>query len=144
MGLPEINLDLGITGFEPGEIDAIISDFAEETSNQSDRLPELQENAISKTGDVYKLGRHRLLVGDACDPSAFTALMRDEHAEMIFTDPPYNVPVKGHVGGRGRIKHREFVKASGEMTSDQFTRFLQDALGLCAAHTVDGGLLMCA
>jgi DNA modification methylase len=140
LSLSEINLNLGITGFEPGEIDGIISDFAEGTSNAADQLPDIQEEMISKTGDVYQLGRHRLLVGDACETNAFATLMQHERAEMIFTDPPYNVPIRGHVGGRGRIKHREFVKASGEMSSDQFTRFLQDELGLCAAYTVDGGI----
>ena len=66
--------------------------------------------------------------------------MQGEMAEMAFLDPPYNVKIDGHVGGRGRTKHREFAYASGEMTSDQFVRFLQETLGLCAYHTVDGGI----
>ena len=66
--------------------------------------------------------------------------MQGETADMAFLDPPYNVKIDGHVGGRGRIKHREFAFASGEMTSEQFVQFLQETLGLCARHTVDGGI----
>ena len=66
--------------------------------------------------------------------------MQSETATMAFLDPPYNVKINGHVGGRGRIKHREFAHASGEMTSDQFIEFLQQTLGPCARHTIDGGI----
>jgi hypothetical protein len=55
----------------------------------------------------------------------------------VFTDPPYNVPMKGHAGGKGRRKHREFPMASEEMTEDAFRRFLEDALGFAAAHSAE-------
>jgi DNA modification methylase len=80
------------------------------------------------------------LVGDARDERAYSRLMRGETAEMGFLDVPYNVKIAGHVGGRGRIKHREFACASGEMKSEQFVQFLEETLGLCARHTVDGGI----
>jgi DNA modification methylase len=80
------------------------------------------------------------LVGDARDENAYVRLMQGKMAEMAFLDPPYNVKIDGHVGGRGRVKHREFAFASGEMTSEQFIQFLQEALGSCALHTVDGGI----
>ena len=56
---------------------------------------------------------------------------------MVFTDPPYNVPISGHAGGLGAIKHRDFVMASGEMTASEFTSFLERAFKNLAAHSVD-------
>ncbi len=141
ISLPEVGLDVGITGFEPGEVDAIMLDFAEGQTNPADQIPDAETDAvIAQKGDLFILGRHRLLVGDARDPRAYAQLMQSETAVMAFLDPPYNVKIAGHVGGRGRIKHREFACASGEMTPGQFIQFLQDTLGLCARHTVDGGI----
>jgi DNA modification methylase len=66
--------------------------------------------------------------------------MRGEVADMGIHDPPYNVRVNGHVGGRGRTKHAEFAHASGEMTSERFTRFLTESLSPAANHSVDGAI----
>jgi DNA modification methylase len=138
--LPEIGLDVDITGFDPGEVDAIMLDFADGQSNPAEQLPDVEEKAVSRRSDIYVLGRHRLLVGDARDADAFKLLMQGERAEMAFLDPPYNVRIGGHAGGRGRIKHREFTHASGEMTSEQFTLFLRESLSLCARYIIDGGI----
>jgi DNA modification methylase len=141
IALPEIGLDLSLTGFEPGEIDSIIHDFGAGPSNPADQIPEPETDVcVAEKNDLFALGRHRLLVGDARDPKAYARLMQTQTADMAFLDPPYNVRVAGHVGGRGRIKHREFAFASGEMTSDQFTAFLKATLALCARHTADGGI----
>jgi ParB-like nuclease family protein len=138
--LPEIGVDIGITGFEPGEIDGLMIDFADTEANSGDQIPEVEDNAVARTDDLFILGNHRLLVGDARSATAFERLMQGETAEMAFLDPPYNVRIGGHVGGRGRTKHREFACASGEMSSAQFVRFLEDALGLCARHTASGAI----
>jgi DNA modification methylase len=139
--LPEIDLDIGITGFEPGEIDSIISDHEDTGAEAADEIPDPNHDAVvARKGDLFILKKHRLLVGDARDEGAYAQLMQGELAEMAFLDPPYNVKVDGHVGGRGRTKHREFAFASGEMTPDQFVRFLQGSLGLCARYTKDGGI----
>jgi DNA modification methylase len=141
IALPEIGIDLGITGFEPGEVDTILVDLEDDRADPADQVPELTtEASVSRMGDIFVLGQHRLMVGDARDPQAYARLMQGEKAEMAFLDPPYNVHVAGHVGGRGRVKHREFAFASGEMTSEQFVAFLQETLGSCAHHTVDGGI----
>ena len=66
--------------------------------------------------------------------------MNGAQAEMVFTDPPYNVPIQGHVGGSGAIRHREFAMAAGEMDAAGFTAFLGTALGLMAHHSLDGSL----
>jgi DNA modification methylase len=140
LALPEIGLELSITGFEPGDVDSIIEDFSEEKIDAADQIPAVDERAVSKSGDIFVLGRHRIAVGDCSHSDVFKELMQTEVATMAFLDPPYNVRINGHVGGRGSIKHREFVQASGEMTSDQFTRFLKTTLDACSANLVDGGI----
>ena len=59
---------------------------------------------------------------------------------MVFTDPPYNVPIDGHVSGLGSVKHREFAMASGEMSETEFTKFLTDVLGNLAKFSADGAI----
>src|SRR5204862_6206791 len=83
---------------------------------------------VSKIGDLWLLGRHRLLCGSALDTFAFTALMGQEHAATVFADPPYNVEVDGHASGLGAIHHRPFPMASGEMNQAEFTAFLGQVL----------------
>lgn len=139
IALPEMDLDLGITGFDPGEIDAIFSDYVD-TPGPSDDIPEIEESSVAKLGDLFILGRHRIIVGDARDRNVYTRLMNSEIADMAFLDPPYNVKVNGHVGGRGRTRHREFLHASGEMSSAQFIQFLKDGLGATARHLKDGAI----
>ena len=141
VALPEVGLDLSMLGFEVGEIDRLNDDFGEADPNSADEIPALEEGpAVAQLGDVFVLGRHRLLVGDARDPQAYDQLMLGEVAEMGLHDPPYNVRIQGNAGGRGRIKRREFICASGEMTEAQFKSFLKDALGLCAHHSIDGAI----
>jgi hypothetical protein len=137
IALPELGLDVGITGFDPGEIDSIMLDF-EDRADPADQVPDLESKGVSQKGDVFVLGRHKILVGDARDDRAYAHLMQTEIADMAFLDPPYNVRIEGHVGGRGRIKHQEFLCASGEMTSSQFLQFLKVALSTCAHYVVDG------
>jgi DNA modification methylase len=89
---------------------------------------------VSRPGDQWILGRHRLICGDARDANAYSTLLGDESVNLIFTDPPYNVPIDGHVCGSGRIRHREFAMGVGEMDKASFTRFLIDTLTLAAAR----------
>jgi len=141
LALPEIGLDLTLTGFEPAEIDAVFDSLEADVANPADDAPELSEGpVVSFEGAVFELGRHRLLVGDARDEAAYAVLMQGEIAEMGIHDPPYNVKIQGNAGGRGRIKRREFVCASGEMSPAQFEGFLKDTLGLCAHHSIDGAI----
>lgn len=139
--LPEMGLDISITGFEPGEVDALMLDFeGGERPNPADEIPEVDRKAVvSRAGDLFILGRHRLYVGDARDDRSFAALMQTARAAMAFLDPPYNVRI-GSIGSRGSIKHREFMVASGEMNPQQFTGFLEETLGLCADYSIDGAI----
>jgi DNA modification methylase len=95
---------------------------------------------VSQPGDVWTLGRHRLLCGDALDPVAYTTLMRGKKADMIFTDSPYNVKIHGHATGLGANRHREFAMASGEMSYAEFQTFLLSACLLLARHSSDGSI----
>lgn len=139
--LPEFDLDLSSTGFEASEIDGVLSDLGDgQRLNPADQVPELEEIAVTRKGDLLNMGKHRLIVGDARDPGTYSALMQSHKATMALLDPPYNVRIDGHVGGRGRTKHREFAHASGEMTNQQFEQFLRASLSQCANHTIDGGI----
>ena len=124
----DLSFDIGITGFSIAEVDKIIEGvIPEEDANPADdNLPDIAENQTRcAVGDVWQLGQHRLICGNALDPEVIALLMQGEQAQMVFTDPPYNVPIDGHVGGAGKIKHPEFAMASGEMSSTQFIDFLR-------------------
>ena len=135
--------DLSVAGFTIAEVDGLIEGLAveEPASPKDERLPPLGEGeAVCKRGDIWRLGRHRLICGDSLDPQVVQALMAGKQAQMIFTDPPYNVPVAGHVSGLGKVKHREFAMAAGEMDQAQFTAFLAAAFQNLADHSVDGSI----
>lgn len=87
----------------------------------------LPVDPVTKPGDIYELNGHRLLCADSTDMHAVERLMGGQLAQMVFTDPPYNVKVKD-IGGLGKIKHEEFKMASGEMNKSRFTRFLEDIM----------------
>ena len=142
--LIEIGFDVELTGFSLAEIDLTIAE-AEQSKPSSkdsndDQIPPLRTTAVTCPGDVWLLGRHRLLCGDARESTSYATLMGDERAELMFTDPPYNVPIMGHVCGLGRTRHREFAMAGGEMTPTQFTGFLTSTLGNSAAYCANGAI----
>jgi DNA modification methylase len=139
----DLDFDIGVTGFSIPEIDSLIDGLVPEEPGdpEDDRVPDHSDvDGICRNGDIWQLGRHRLICGDARDPVTIGTLLDGELAQMVFTDPPYNVPIDGHVGGSGSIKHREFAMASGEMSADQFTSFLTKAFLSMAEHTVNGSI----
>src|ERR1700719_4200751 len=95
---------------------------------------------VPRAGDIWALGEHRVHCASALEAIAYAALMRDEQARMVFSDPPYNVRIDGNVSGLGRKRHREFAMASGEMTEFKFTRFLVTAISLFANHSTEGSV----
>jgi hypothetical protein len=136
----EPDFDLKITGFDPAEIEALLNGL--DPSDPIDAPVEVDEKAplVSGVGDLWLLGKHRLICGDALDPEAYARLMDGEKAQMIFTDAPYNVPVNGHICGLGKVKHEEFVMASGEMSEAEFTAFLTTVMKNLSAHSEDGSI----
>lgn len=96
--------------------------------------------AVARPGDIWLLGEHRLFCGDALEPASYHALLGSERAQMVFTDPPYNVPIQGHVSELGKARHSEFAMASGEMSAPEFTAFLTRSLQLAASVSIDGAI----
>lgn len=137
----EINFDLEVTGFETAEIDLLVDGPAQpQRSERSDLVPPTEFAAVSRLGDLWELGDHRLLCGDACDPESYEDLLAGEQARLVFTDPPYNVPIDGHVGGLGAVHHREFKMASGEMTPAEFEHFLRTVFFNLVSASLDGAV----
>src|SRR6266851_8885295 len=106
----ELNFDLEATGFTMGEIDLRIEGLSASINGNPDPADVLSaavdQPPISRPGDLWQLGRHRLLCGNALDQNSYDQLMQGAVADLVFTDPPYNVPIGGHVSGKGRVRHR--------------------------------------
>ncbi len=143
--LTDNNYEILDTGFDPAEVDQFIvdADDASPKAQREDRYPEAPtpETAVSRTGDLWILGRHRLINGDAKDLEVLRILMDGKEAAMVFSDPPYNVRIAGNVSGRGRVQHREFAEASGEMSRPEFVAFLKAAIGPAADACREGAIL---
>jgi DNA modification methylase len=140
----ELDFSLEVTGFEMGEIDLRIEGLAAEPRSEVDPadavLPISAEPPVSRAGDVWQLGHHRVFCGSALDAAAYEALMKGKRSAMVFTDPPYNVLIEGHASGLGAIHHRDFAMACGEMDEAQYTEFLTRACALLARHSMDGAI----
>jgi DNA modification methylase len=139
----DLGHDLTVLGFEPAEVDTALAAHAEakgEDDHRDDETPAVRPQPVTQLGDIWNLGAHRIICSDARGSAGYEALMRGEKAQLVFTDPPYNVPIDGFVGGKGKIKHSEFAMASGEMSVAAFTTFLKDTLGLAAANSQDGAI----
>ncbi|MGE4061547.1 MAG: site-specific DNA-methyltransferase [Sphingomonadales bacterium] len=158
-----LDFDLEVTGFDWGEIDVLIAGGDTEEKGRAkilgkgtgrkgrptaeDRIvePDSEHPPVSSAGTLWCLGEHRLYVGDSTARASYEMVLRRpdgslEPADLVFTDPPYNVPIDGHVSGLGAIRHREFAMASGEMTTAQFTAFLKSVFSLMAATSRDGSI----
>jgi hypothetical protein len=144
LSLAGLDFDIEVVGFEMGEIDlriAALEDMPDPADDPGDEVPEPSARPpLSKIGDLWLLGRHRVLCGNALDPAAFSALMGEERAAMVFTDPPYNVPIDGHTSGLGAIHHRPFPMAVGEMDKAGFTAFLGRVCRNLAGFSVGGSI----
>ncbi len=140
----ELEFDVTLTGFSLAEVDLVLDGAADadpdSKAGPEDEIPPPAASAVSQPGDLWRLGRHKVLCGDARKPADYTRLLGDERCALVFTDPPYNVPIDGHVCGSGRVRHREFAMAAGEMSASAFTGFLGDSLGAMAACCRDGAI----
>ncbi len=139
----DLDFDVEITGFETAEIDLLISGRSDTGEpDPADTAPDIDRDkpSVTRDGDLWIIGDHRVLCGNALDLAAYGTLLGDERAQMGFTDPPFNVAVDGHVCGLGKIKHREFRMASGEMSPSQYTAFLETAFRYMANASVDGSI----
>jgi DNA modification methylase len=134
------DLDIEDTAFEQAEADRFIQSFKLEDTDLVDEFELSSSPPVTKVGDRWTLRDHHLLCGSSLDAQSYAILLGDQKCAAVFTDPPYNVPIQGHVRGNGRL-HREFPMASGEMANEEFEAFLSKSLALAAAATMDGGLI---
>jgi len=140
--------DISLTGFDLKELEALNNLKLSNSFNDNDkdedegnRIPELIESKppITKAGDIWLLGKHKLLCGDSTNFGDVQKLMGEELANMVFTDPPYNVKVKD-IMGSGKVQHEEFAMASGEMNEEEFINFLKDIFTNIYATSKDGSI----
>jgi ParB-like nuclease domain len=145
LSLLGLDFSLEVTGFEVGEIDLRIASLDDPPAPHDDPADAVAEArsgpAVSKPGDLWFLDKHRVLCGDVLDIAALRSLMGKERAAMVFTDPPYNVPIDGHATGLGAIHHRPFAMAAGEMSRPTFAVFLATSLRHLAGFCAGGALL---
>jgi DNA modification methylase len=144
--LSELDLDFSIeaTGFTMAEIDLKIEGLnaiGDDGSDPADQLPTpTGQFAIGKPGDIWHLGRHVLLCGSALSEESFRALLGTKRGQMVFADPPYNIPIQGNTSGHGRIQYRDFAMAVGELDAVEFTSFLTRCCALMAKYSIDGSV----
>jgi len=136
-----LDFDLESTGFTIGEIDLRIEglDMVDDEDDEEYLIPPTGP-AICHPEQLWQLEKHRMLCGNAQEAKSFERLMDGRLAGMVISDPPYNVRIDGHVGGKGKIKHREFAMAAGEMSEAEFTRFLQTTFGHLVTFSAKGSV----
>jgi DNA modification methylase len=142
--LIEVDFAVELSGFTTGEIDLVMDGkpAASTANDPADDLTgfTLSEPAVSHVGDIWELGRHRLMCGDALRGDDYERLLRGDVAQMVATDPPYNVKIDGHAMGRGKVRHREFAMASGEMSEAAFADFLDGFIRLVIRFSRNGAI----
>ena len=140
---PELDMgfDFEITGFDTVDVDALTAPEKKEKEDPADLLPEVIADcpAVTKPGDLWVMGQHRLLCGDARSAESYRTLLQEERADLVFTDPPYNVPIAGNVTKRADV--REFPMASGEMTEAEYIAFLRATLSHMADFAQPGAVV---
>ncbi|WP_294390507.1 site-specific DNA-methyltransferase [uncultured Sphingomonas sp.] len=143
--ITSLDCDPELTGFDQPDIDRILDEFDQRDPKQlakEDAVPppDTLDSATTHFGDEWILGNHKLVCGNARDKSAIAILMGGASADVIFTDPPWNVPIMGHVSGKGKNKRREFFEASGEMSQPEFLAFLNETFGNAGSVCRDGAI----
>jgi ParB-like chromosome segregation protein Spo0J len=139
--LIKLDFDVELTGFSTGEVDLLIDGSQQPpAADPADDLVGLKGPAVSQFGDVWELGRHRLVCGDAQRGETYERLLRGDLAEMLVTDPSYNVQVNDHAMGRGKVRHREFPMASGEISGAAFRAFLDRFIRSAVSASRDGAI----
>ncbi|MBP8233871.1 MAG: DNA modification methylase [Rhizorhabdus sp.] len=137
--LGTLDFDLTLSGFEAPELDLILHGAAEAKGEKG--IPSPSPFPVSRLGDLWLLGGHRLLCGDCLDPASYERLLEGRQLQGVFSDPPYNIKIDGVVSGLGKVKHGDFAMGCGEMSDDQFRVFLAGYLKLCKAYAAPGAVL---
>ncbi len=135
----DVDFDFGSTGFDLDDLERR-RDTAAGADDFDDDVPVVDTISITRLGDIWQIGEHRLFCGDALQAESYSKVLVRDRAAMIFADPPYNCRIAGNVSGLGKHKHREFAQASGEMTEAEFQRFLLSFMMLCSSFCQAGAL----
>jgi len=140
--LRAIHFDFELVDFEIPEVDFIInnSESKKQKVVEESVVDDLNILAKVSSGDLWQLGKHRLFCGNALSDDSYKSLMQNDLATMVLTDPPFNVPIGGHVCGNGKIQHEEFAMASGEMSEVEFIQFLRTFIQHLIRYTSNGSL----
>lgn len=138
---PDLNFEA--MGFEIPELDVVLHG-TDNPTDPADAIVSVPDKSHSRDGLIWEGDGHAILCGDARSSADWAAVLDGATPAVVIADPPWNVPVKSHMGGKGAIKHREFVMASGEMTDDEFLAFQTDWLTRATEHTPPGGLIYVA
>jgi DNA modification methylase len=130
------DFDVTVTGFEVPEIDLILEEIRDQKQDEDDAFHiDETAKAVTQSGDLWHLGRHRVLCGNSVHDASVATLMARRQANVVFVDPPYNVAIDGNVSGKGSIRHRDFAMAAGEMNEAEFVAFLATSLRLLSRHS---------
>lgn len=136
-----LDLDLTITGFDTPHIDRIIAGEETRDDPNDDLLPSFEPQPVSRLGDQWLLGAHSIYCGSAIDVASYRVLLENERAQMVITDPPYNVAIAGHARNSS-TKHREFLQGSGEFSEKEFVQdFLHPLFKCIKSVSVDGAII---
>jgi DNA modification methylase len=141
-GLTEIGYDVELTGFDTIEIDTLLSIGEEEASVDDDvELPSDDHVPVCRVGDLWEIGHHRLIVGDARDPEVYERLLVGERVQLVVTDPPYGCAIENNVSGNGAVKHKNFVMGAAETSLPEFAMtILRPALKCIASFCEPGAI----
>jgi DNA modification methylase len=136
----DLSFEVDVTGFSLPEIDLMLQTPTDKKADKADEIPEVAAVAVTQLGDVWQLGEHRVYCGSALEATSYKILLGTKKVQLVFTDPPYNVPIQGHVSGLGKVKHREFAMATGEMDASGFIHFLRTFMQQVTKVSKDGSI----
>lgn len=136
----ESGYDIGITGFKTADLDIALADDVINREPEAAEAPNPAAKAITRPDDRWTIGPHSLYCGTSSLAFSFEQLLGDEVADIVFSDPPFNVPIDRHVSGLGKHKHREFGEASGEKTPAEFMQFLRGGFRNCVHFSKNGSI----
>ncbi len=140
-GLVELGFEVELTGFSTLEIDGLLTIGEEDPTDDVVKLPSGKERAVCLNGDLWHIGEHRLIIGDARDPAVYDRLLQGERVQLIVTDPPYGCAIENNVSGLGQTRHGNFLVGAGETSLAEFgMTVLRPALKAMAAHYSSGAI----
>jgi ParB-like nuclease domain len=136
----DLNFDVTLTGFEVPEIDLIVEEAQSAQEGESVEEVAISEQVVTQVGNLWRLGKHRILCANSLLSSSFQQLMAGKRANLVFVDPPYNLPIAGYVSGDGIVAHPDFAMASGELSVAEFQEFLRIGVSLLAENSSAGSV----